>query len=363
MAALMIIGLALHAQTGDRTMPRTLIQGSTLYPRLIRLQHGPSDTNGHLMANTNRNIFRSTDDGRTWETMAEIDAIEGSHERCCAALWELPQDVGELKAGTLLFSGTFSEGTSAAVQVYISTDEGRTWKYHSTPVKRGGAPHHGLWEPEFLIAKDGSLVIFWSDETDPCCSQKLTQMRSTDGVTWKDEIDTIKTADQSDRPGMIVVSKLPDRRYFMSYEICGPTYRCNVYSRMSEDGWNWGKASDAGTKVVSTTGQYLAHAPNNHFMPDGHIFLAGQLVLDADGKTSKDNGRVLFVSNSKNPLKPWTTTPAPVAIPDAFNNPCPNYSSAMLPTADGKYFIELASDFNGGRRCGVFEGILPLPPK
>ena len=31
-------------------------------------------------------------------------------------------------------------------------------------------------------------------------------------------------------------------------------------------------------------------------MPDGHIFLAGQMVFDADGKLSKDNGNVIFVS-------------------------------------------------------------------
>lgn len=363
-ATIMMMGLgftslSLSAQK-DR---RTLIPGSTQYPRLIRLAHGPVGTNGHLMASTNRNIFRSTDDGNTWEKVAEVNGIEGSRERCCATLWELPRDVGALKAGTLLFSGTFVEGTEAAIQVYVSTDEGRTWKYHSTPVKRGGTPHHGLWEPEFLVAKDGALVIFWSDETDPCCSQKLTQMRSTDGLTWRSETDTVKSKQQPDRPGMIVVSELPNGKYFMSYEICGPTYHCSVFSRMSNDGWDWGNSAKMGTKVVTTTGQYLAHAPNNHYMPDGHIFLAGQMVFEADGKLSNDNGSVVFVSNPKNPLKPWTTTPAPVMIPTAFDNPCPNYSSAMLQTSDGKSFIEIASDFNDGHRCGVFEGILTLPPK
>ncbi|WP_103935143.1 sialidase family protein [Bryocella elongata] len=344
-------------------MARTLIPESTMYPRLLRLSHGSPDTNGHLMANTNREIFRSKDDGNSWEKMSEVTAIPGSRERCCAAIWELPQDVGRLKAGTLLFSGTFVEGTSAAIQIYTSTDEGATWKYHSTPVKRGGTPHHGLWEPEFLLAKDGSLVIFWSDETDDCCSQKLTQMRSTDGVTWKDEVDTIKSNQKADRPGMIVASKLPDGKYFMSYEVCGPTYHCAVYSRTSKDGWHWGERGDMGTKVITTTGQYLAHAPNNHYMPDGHILLIGQMLLEADGKVSKDNGKVAFVSDARNPLKPWTTTPAPVPIPAAFDNPCPNYSSAMLPTADGKSFIEIASDFDDAHKCSVFEGILPLPPK
>ncbi len=352
-----------HAQAEDRTLPKTLIPASTLYPRLIRLSHGSAEFNGQLMASTNRQIFRSTDDGRTWEYVTEITAKEGSRERCCATLWELPKTVGQLKEGTLLFSATFVEGTTAAVQIYTSTDEGKTWNYLGTPVKRGGTPHHGLWEPEFTIAKDGSLVIFWSDETDPCCSQKLTQMRTTDGVTWKDEFDTIKSVNQPDRPGMIVVSKLQNGQYFMSYEMCGPTYHCVVFSRTSKDGLKWGKPSDTGTKVVSTTGQYLAHAPNNHFMPYGHVLLAGQILFEADGTTSRDNGSVLFVSNKKNPLKPWTTMPAPVAIPTAYDNPCPNYSAAMLPTVDGKYVIEIASDFDDQHKCTVYEGILPLPHK
>ncbi len=63
------------------------------------------------------------------------------------------------------------------------------------------------------------------------------------------------------------------------------------------------------------------------------------------------------------PLKPWTTMPAPVAIPAAYDNPCPNYSAAMLPTADGKYVIEIASDFDDQHKCTVYEGILPLPHK
>lgn len=365
-AALMVIGAAATAQSADRTLPSTVMQGSSLYPRIVRIAHGPAETRGHLLASTNHTIFRSTDDGRTWQFVTDITAIEGSHTRCCTALYEVPEDVGELKAGTLLFSGTFTEGNSAAVQVYVSADEGRTWKYHSTPVKRGGAPHHGLWEPDFLLAKDGSLVIFWSDETDPCCSQKLAQMRTTDGVTWKDETDTVRHKAQSERPGMIVTATLPDGRYFMSYEVCGPIDHCWVYSRMSKDGWNWGDSEDMGTKVVTTTGQYLAHAPNNRYMPDGHILLIGQMVFDADGRLSKDNGIVTLVSDPKNPLKPWTTVRAPVPIPAAFDSPCPNYSSAMLPTQDNKYFMELASDFlrSGSRGgCTVYYGIQPLPAR
>ena len=69
------------------------------------------------------------------------------------------------------------------------------------------------------------------------------------------EIDTVKSKSQPDRPDMVVVSKLPYDRYFMSYEICGPSCHCSVFSRMSKNGWDWGNPAKMSTKVVSTTGQ------------------------------------------------------------------------------------------------------------
>lgn len=66
------------------------------------------------------NIFQSTDSGANWNLIASMPTINGSSEYCCATLYELPQHVGALGAGT--------------------------------------------------------LVMFWSDETDPCCSQRLVQI-------------------------------------------------------------------------------------------------------------------------------------------------------------------------------------------
>jgi hypothetical protein len=354
--------VAAQSQTDDRAIPRTHIEGSTLYPRLLRVEYGPSETRGHLLASTDGIIFRSTDDGRTFQFVSKVPTIEGSHKRCCATLWELPSNTGALKAGTLLFSASYYEGTEAAIQIYTSTDEGKTWTYLATPIKRGGTPKHGLWEPEFTIAKDHSLVMFWSDETDPCCSQKLSQIRTRDGKTWQDERDTVRSSEQLLRPGMIVVSKLKKDVFFMTYEVCGPAYHCNVYQRSSRDGWDWGKPEDMGQKVVSRTGQYFAHAPTNHVLPDGRLLLVGQMLFEADGKISPLNGSLLFISNSRFPQQ-WDSMPAPVSVPTAFDNYCPNYTSVLLPTSDKKHIIELATDYNAEHKCVTYEGVAKLPKK
>jgi len=44
----------------------------------LRLAHGPAETNGHLMANTNRNIFRCSDDGSTGKD--ETDTIKSAQQ-------------------------------------------------------------------------------------------------------------------------------------------------------------------------------------------------------------------------------------------------------------------------------------------
>jgi hypothetical protein len=346
--ALCLLGLAhgaAQAATG------TVLQGSTLYPRVVRLAHGTAVVNGQLVASTNGVIFRSTDNGASWTRLGSVPTAAGSSERCCATLYELPQPVGGLAAGTLLFAASYFSGGTPAIEVYTSTDQGATWSYHGTPVL-GGDASHGLWEPEFEVANDGALVMFWSDETDPCCSQKLAQIRSYDGAIWRDRADTVRSTIPADRPGMITVSPLPDGHFFMSYELCGPA-ACTVFSRVSVDGWNFGDPADMGTKVHTATGQYLEHAPLNRWSPTplsagGAILLVGQVMYEAGGSVSPSNGKVLFANTNADGSGDWFTIAAPVQVPTAYDNYCPNYSSALLPAADGSGILELASDYLDG---------------
>ena len=335
-----------HAATG------TLLAGSTLYPRVVRLQHGPPSVNGMLVASTNGIIFQSTNNGASWNLLGPVPTISGSSEHCCATLYELPQQVGALAAGTLVFAATYTvNGTTPAIEVYISTNQGASWSYHSTPVQRGDSSH-GLWEPQFEVANDGALVMFWSDETDPCCSQKLAQIRSYDGQTWRDQTNTVASTIQADRPGMATVSKLPNGHFFMSNELCGPA-ACTVFYRTSTDGWNFGDPTNMGTKVATASGQYLEHAPLNVWSPsaissNGAILLVGQVMYESNGSVSSYNGRVLFVNTNVDGSGNWYTITAPVQVPTAYDNYCPNYSSALLPATDGSSILELASDYNNG---------------
>jgi len=349
-------------QTGIGTL---LGSGTNDYPRLVRLSHGSPSVNGAIIASANGNIYRSSDGGNSFTFLDTVGEISSSNENCCGTLFELPQAVGSLPAGTLLFAATYFINTSVAIEAYTSTDQGQTWNYLATPVSGGTTtPGHGLWEPQFEIANDGALVMFWSDETDSCCSQKLAQARTYNGTTWQDQTNTVASLINSDRPGMVTVSKLPSGVFFMSYELCGPA-GCTVFYRTSTDGWNFGSSSNTGTKVQTSTGQYFAHAPTNVWSPsfansaNGLLFLIGQVAIDGNGTVSAGNGGTMFVNGSSDGSGPWLPYASPVVVPDARDNYCPNYSSALLPTLDGSGILELASDYNSSGQCQSYFATAP----
>jgi hypothetical protein len=328
------------------------------YSRLVRLAHGTQ--NGTIVASNGQtgNIFQSTNNGVSFTQVATIPGISGATLNGGGTLFEMPQTVGSLAAGTLLYASTYTEGSQRAIEMFVSTNAGSTWT-HSQQLLIGGSTSTGLWEPEFEIASDGGLVLFWSDETDPCCSQKLAQMRTYNGTSWQNKQNTVASSAQVDRPGMAVVSKLSGGTYFMTYEICGPA-ACTVYYRTSTDGWNWGTASNLGTRLATPYGQYFEHAPTNTWSPsvlssNGAILVIGQVFLTSTSAVDPQNGMVILENLSSDGNSGiWVPISAPVQVPQAYDNYCPNYSSALLPAADGSSILEMTSGYNSSGGCEAY---------
>lgn len=354
---LIVVSFSAYAATG-KYLPE-----STVYPRLVRLAYGSASSNGRIIASTTGRIFESKDDGKSFTLLSDIPVHAGSKLRCCETLFELPQAVGSLRAGTLLYAASYISGAEPAIEVYTSTDEGSHWAYHSTPVIRGSdTSHGGLWEPQFTVTKDGALAMFWSDETYSCCSQKLVQIRTEDGVHWNDKTDTIASTVKADRPGMIVVNKLPTGSYFMTYEICGDPitgHKCAAFYRTSRDGWDYGIPSDLGTRIETANGQFFEHAPANIWSPsplapNGVLIVVGQVLHNSDNSVAAQNGKVLFVNPLLDGSGLWSIVKAPVEVPNSYDNYCPNYSSALLPVQDDTALLEFASDYRAINECGMY---------
>jgi hypothetical protein len=348
-------------------------------PRLVRITQGPEK--GTILASIAPGaIYRSTDEGATFSKVTDIAYPPSVVWDCCGVLYEVPRTVGAIQAGTILFSGDYCEEGAMSTNIYASTDDGNTWTFLAAPVRGGkcardangvyrGVQGYGLWEPDFEVSSDGVLVMFWSDETDPCCSQKLSQIRTYDGVTWQDQKNTVASTNHNDRPGMAVVTQIPSGKYFMTYELCQPEFsRCDVTYRTSDDGWNFGPPADIGTKIATAAGLYFQHAPRNIWYQSagsgkGELVVVGQMLYQQDGAVSAQNGGVLFVNPSKDGSGPWTTIPAPVDVPNAglpAYTTCPNYSSALLPVKGGTSLLEMASDTNILGRCQSSYATEPL---
>lgn len=350
----------------------TLLTGRvSLYPRAIRLRHSGA-ANGRIIASvvtfTARGgegaILESVDDGRTFQQVGSIPAAQqaGTQGLCCASIVELPTQVGDLPAGTLLWAGSVGQDAGPdrrmTQRVWQSRDLGRTWSYLSTCAESPNA--RGMWEPELSVDSQGRLVCHFADETVGAeGSQRLARKVSTDGVTWSPAQETVASRPGAGRPGMPVVRRLPDGSYVMVYEICAMPgqYDCAIYLRRSADGWDWGDPSDPGTMLVAASGRYFTHTPTLAVIPRGdggaRLVLVGQLLQEPDGSIAAGNGATLMV-NERDGDGPWREVAAPVAVPDAFNNYCPNYSSTLVPSTDGRSILEIATDYAEDGECKAY---------
>lgn len=333
------------------------------YPRVIRLANN-GDANGQIIASTvsrggNNHkvgrIYRSTDGGKSFNQISRIKDPRAAQGRgmCCATLYELPRGVGKLKRGTLIWAGTFGGGMSAkdrrmSIRVWTSTDQGRSWRFLSTMA--AAANSKPLWEPEFTVTGSGALAGFYSSEArSPRNSQVLRKVFTRDGRSWSrpQELVVINSR-PSARAGMAVPMKVSNKHWVMAYEICNLDYvrQCAIYTRNSTDGWHWGTPNATGKKVVTSRGNYPTHTPYLTRVPGRGMVLSGQLLVRSNGRFAAGNGRTLLMKPFE-PNAKWREVPAPVSVPGARNDFCPNFSNSVLPSKDGRSALQISSDYDG----------------
>lgn len=375
----LLVGAALVAlaPVGAQAATGTaLSQATNMYPRAISLRHS-GGSNGDIIADATSfpatgpagAIYESTDGGASFQQIGQVADPLATTGLCCTTLFEVPRRLGDLTPGTLLWAGTIGQAATdprMSIDVWESTDTGRTWTYLSTAYQ---SPNNlGIWEPEFSVDAAGQLVIDFSDETEqPAYSQFLTETASSDGGrTWSAPTPVVQSTNPNYRPGMATVQQLPNGRYVMTYEVCGVggQYDCAVHLRTSADGWSWGDPSDMGTIPTSTTGQYFAHTPTVVWSPgggpQGSLLLIGQLLLNADGSTSSGNGDTYFI-NTSNGNGPWQAATAPVSVPDASNAVCPNYSPTLVPLDGGSRVLEVTTDTDAAGDCLAYYASSTVP--
>jgi hypothetical protein len=312
-AAATTLGDLLVAPAAHAYGPSALYQGSSppsdvpqkygcLYPKTVELRYQSSSSlNGTLLVTFEQPaevpvfpIYRSTDNGTTWTRISSVtDTVNGWGNRCCAFLYELPQRIGSLAAGTVLCAGISAPLNDSAtyLELYASRDGGATWTWVSRIAKGGSYSTTAIWEPNLLVA-NGALICYYSDSRDPAHSQKISHQASADGVNWGPAVDDVALSPSNLRPGMPVVSKLPNGNYFMSYEVVNEGSGTPCYFKISSDPESW-NATDIGTQLGS------GGSPYNTVLPDGKLLY-----------NSYGSGNVLI--NTASGTGSWTSVEASV---------------------------------------------------
>ncbi|MFF3710671.1 RICIN domain-containing protein [Streptomyces phaeochromogenes] len=282
-----------------------------LYPKSAQLPSGRivasfENSKGDPVGQT-LPVHKSDDDGTTWQKLTDLKAPASLSSDAKYAkytsnwtnpyLYVLPQDVGTLKAGTLLLASVVSgddpyyrerkatdpnwtadgdgDRRDVAIALYSSTDDGSTWRIENI-IAAGGwqgarisnantsAQSDPVWEP-YLVARNGRLVAYYSDEHDYLGFDSTTGVptrdpaddtatdarnqilvhRTWDGAStssWSQPIVDVpgttenlggKTLIGNGRPGMTTIAETTDGKWLLTYEYWGGG--ANTRYRLADD--------------------------------------------------------------------------------------------------------------------------------
>lgn len=374
-------GNALYTPPADAPGP------GAMYPRVVRLEH--DDSEGETLLATFEQygsgddagqpffpLYRSGDGGRTWSRFSEIrDTQNGWGLRYQPTLFELPESIGPWSAGTILAAGNSipADRSRTKIDAYASEDGGRNWSHVSTVATGGKAvPRAGatpVWEPEFAIDADGNLVCYFADERhrEQGYNQLVGHRVSRDGGrTWSEQTFDVAIPGGEERPGMPVVTELPDGGYAMVFEIVGPKYEGGIFVKTSPDGRSWGEPADVGAPVRTAEGYQLTNGPYITWTAaggdEGTALVSGKTLRDPDGQQAPGSGRTLLATTDFTDFASWTTVSAPLEFDDAIDvgNQTVGWTTPLLPSRDGERLLQLTSTSVEGERCEISYASGPL---
>ncbi|MFK2902011.1 exo-alpha-sialidase [Dyella jejuensis] len=331
----------------------------TGYASVARLeQPSDADANGRLLLAFEQNgvagvpLYASDDAGKTWHFMLNVTDQEHAGDHAWQLRWqpnisEMTRDSGDLKKGTLLLAANATRNDAKGhvveedLQLYASTDLGKSWHYRGSIVRGGGHPedkdNHGVWEPNIHILDDGRMIAYYSSEQhkDKGFNQILAHKLSTDGGrTWGEEVADVAMPGGMERPGMAVVARLPDQRYVINYEdIDGPN-NGQIHLKFGADGLHFGDPADHGTPVQTEGGAWPAACPVVSWFPVG----GAQGVIVVTGERAGGNGDAAgrsFYWNNDGGRGPWWEVPAPVQ--KITGNIHAGWTQALVQQKDGSF--------------------------
>lgn len=300
------------------------------YPTIICLSHN-EDNNGKLLStfevfdkgNTKFRIMESDDKGNSWKEISIVTEtlnpeLQAAWEPC---LFELPKDIGNFKEGTIILGEiSLDDGCKSKTQlsIFASTDCGKSWKEISI-VDEAGGTGDGIWEPWFVY-EDGYVYCFYSDDSDPVYSQTIVYKRSSDLINWSDKVPVVVNKNTLDRPGMPVITKMGNGKYYLCYELLSDGNNKPCRYKISDSISEW-DINDEGTEIIANCNRELHTSPVCLWIPEGGK--NGTLIVTAEYQNKGNNE--LFISYD------YGKTYSTIATPFRYTNKNGyGYSPAMI---------------------------------
>ncbi len=260
------------------------------YGKIIKLEHQSDPKNNGILLATKENdaynsvanhpkypIMQSLDDGATWKEIYRLgnELNQKTTPGYQPYFFELPEDVGDFKKGTVLFVSCIRYPKLTIVLQY-STDCGKSWEGlcvvdQGTYYNQGSWSSDGVWEP-ILKYEDGKLYCFYSDVLDDGTganhagghNQRLVYKYTSDLKNWSEKKEAVATENPGERPGMISLAKMGNGKWALVYEYVNVA----VYIKFADslDSWD---AADPGKCIKNQNGQSMGSGPVISWTPDG----------------------------------------------------------------------------------------------
>lgn len=348
----------LAAQEAPEAVVGTRLADGSGYVTVVRVEHGDAQDKGRLLMAFEQDgmagipLWESRDNGEHWRFLMNVtDQVHGQDKRWQLRwqphLMELQRASGNLPAGTLVLSANATGNDALGrvvqedLQVYTSTDAGKTWHYRSSIIKGGGHPedkdNKGVWESNIHVLDDGRMVAYYSTEQHKAegYNQALGHKVSDDGgAHWGKEVLDVAIPGGVQRPGMAIVTRLGDGRYAMTYENIDGPRNGQVFIKFSRDGLDWGQPEQHGEPVMTLSGFWPAACPVVQWFPLGGP--EGVIAVSAErgGGGAEEGGRDLYWNNASG-RGPWWEVRAPVQ--KRTGNIHAGWTQALLLRDDGSF--------------------------
>ncbi len=185
----------------------TTVKTSGGYPRLYALKDGTL-----LLGCDGMSVYRSTDGGKTWS-----EGVHTSQKFAGAANAAFFQaDDGTIYMGYRSTRHTGTGSFYASIQISYSTDNGYTWKHHSTVYENTeeDGRYKGVWEPH-LGMMNGMLTCFYANDSTNITTYQNIEYKQWDpeAEEWTNRTIVCNGEDHQSRDGMPVWQQLSTGEY------------------------------------------------------------------------------------------------------------------------------------------------------